>query len=166
MTPTIRRLMPEDAPDYVRLRSEALVREPFSFGASPGDDRASSLDFVREALADPHQAIIGAFAPELVGTAGIYREHDLKTRHKTRIWGVYVSAAARGGGLGRKLMEGAIGWARALDGVRQVHLVVSPRTPTARVMYQSLGFVRWGVEPNALYVNGEMVDDEHMVLML
>jgi hypothetical protein len=36
----------------------------------------------------------------------------------------------------------------------------------ARALYESLGFKCWGVEPAALRVLGELVDDEHMVLVL
>jgi RimJ/RimL family protein N-acetyltransferase len=63
-------------------------------------------------------------------------------------------------------MEAAINWAEQQAGVRQVHLVVSGRTPVARQMYQSLGFSVWGTEPAALCINGELVDDEHMVRVL
>ena len=145
------------------MRREALERDPLSFGASPDDDRAQSLDFLREVLEDPDQAIFGAFAPELVGVASIFRERMTKARHKTRIWGVYVGPTHRGAGLGKRLMQAAIDFARGLPGVSQVHLVVSSGTPAAKALYRSLGFRTWGVEPQALCINGELLDDEHMV---
>src|SRR4051812_14151251 len=99
-TPLIRPLQKTDAEAFVQLRTEALLDSPFSFGSSPGYDRASA-DFVHKAVADPNAAIFGAFQPALVGTAGIYRDVSPKTGHHAHIWGVYVRPTHRGKGLGR-----------------------------------------------------------------
>jgi len=162
----IRRLLPEDVPLYLPLRRRGLFEEPHSFAASPEDDKASSDRFLRDALADHTQAIFGAFAPGLVGTVAIYRDRLIKANHKAHIWGMYVSPEVRGQGTGRLLMEAALKWAKEQPGILQVHLVVSGRTPVARRLYESLGFTHWGTEPAALRINGELVDDEHMVRIL
>jgi ribosomal protein S18 acetylase RimI-like enzyme len=162
----IRRLLPEDAAAYVALRREALERDPYSFASSPGEDRASDPAFVTNALSDPDQAFFGAFDPALLGITSIYRGQGEKGRHKAHVWGVYVTSEARGRGAGKMLMRAAIAFAQSLAGVHQVNLVVSRKTPTARALYQSLGFKAWGVEPDALCIGGELVDDEHMVLKL
>ena len=158
--------MPADAELYMQLRREALEREPFSFSSSPDDDRMRSLEFVRDTLDNSHGAVFGAFVPELVGTAGISRLTRKKVAHKAEVWGVYVRKDCRGQGLGRQLMQAAIDFARTLDGVRQVHLCVTERAAAAAALYEALGFVKWGTEPVALWVNGEQVDDRHMVLRL
>lgn len=163
---TIRALLPGDSAAFLELRRVALQREPASFAASLEDDRALDPGFCDAALREPDQAILGAFAPGLVGIVGIYRDPLIKARHKAHIWGMYVSPEGRGEGTGRRLMEAAIRWAEQQPGIRQVHLVVSSRTPVARGLYQSLGFSLWGIEPAALRINGELVDDEHMVRML
>jgi ribosomal protein S18 acetylase RimI-like enzyme len=158
--------VPTDAEAFFRLRREALETEPYSFASSPGDDRAGSIEFVRETLAKPDQAILGAFDQNLVGIAGIFRDQRVKTAHKAHIWGVYVAPSHRRLGLGRRLVEEAVHFAITLHGVTHVHLTVSPRTPTAMALYQSLGFTTWGVEPDALKVNGILVPDHHMVRIL
>jgi GNAT superfamily N-acetyltransferase len=163
---TIRPLEVGDVPAFIRMRRVALEQEPHSFGASIDDDRAMDLRFVEGSLADPDQVILGAFDPDLVGMVGIYRDRLIKARHKAHIWGMYVSPAGRGRGTGRQLIQEALQWARRQPGIRQVHLVVSNRTPVAGRLYQSLGFVRWGIEPSALCIHGELVDDEHMVCIL
>lgn len=163
-TSVIRRLTPADAPAYVELRREALTLAPFAFAASPADDAALSAPFVREKLASPVQAIFGTFVPELVGVVGIYREPAEKTRHKARLWGLYVRPAHRGQRLGRGLVEAALAFARDLEGVRQVHLSVADRASEARALYATIGFQTWGVEPRALQVGEDGVTEYHMIL--
>lgn len=163
---TVRPIASEDILKLIALRRTGLAQEPHSFGASPEDDRTQDPRFLEAALQDPDQAILGAFAPALVGMVGIYRDRMIKASHKAHIWGMYVSPEGRGKGTGRMLMEAALDWARRQPGILQVQLVVSRRTPVARRLYESLGFVCWGIEPSALRINGELVDDEHMALTL
>jgi ribosomal protein S18 acetylase RimI-like enzyme len=164
---TIRPIASEDIPALIALRRTGLAQEPHSFGASPEDDRTiKDPRSVEAALLDPDQAILGAFAPGLVGMVGIYRDRLLKAKHKAHIWGMYVSPEGRGQGTGRRLMEAALQWAQQQEGITQVNLIVSSRTPVAKRLYESLGFMQWGTEPGALCINGELVDDEHLVCLL
>jgi ribosomal protein S18 acetylase RimI-like enzyme len=165
-TSLIRPLTPDDVEIYQRIRREALEQEPFAFGSSPSDDRARSADFVRTILASPDQAVFGAFAPELVGVVGVYRVLSLKSAHRAGIWGLYVKREHRSRGLGRSLLEAAINFARSLQGVSHVQLAVSERSPAAAALYESLGFVTWGVEPAALRIDGTDAAERHMVLSL
>lgn len=162
----IRKLTPTDAEAYVRLRGEALARAPLAFAASPADDRALSVAFLRDVLASPTQAIFGAFVPGLVGVAGIYREPAQKTSHKAHLWGVYVREEHRGRRLGRALVEAALGFAWTLEGVSQVQLCVAEPATAARALYAGLGFRTWGLEPDALRVEDERIAEAHMVLVL
>ena len=149
------------------MRRVGLEQEPHSFGASPEDDRTTQdPKFVEGALRDPDQALLGAFAPGLVGMVGIYRDRMIKAKHKAHIWGMYVSPDGRGKGTGKQLMEAALQWAEGQEGIIQVHLIVSSQTPVAQSLYRSLGFSLWGTEPSALRINGELVDDQHMVKIL
>jgi GNAT superfamily N-acetyltransferase len=165
-SPVIRRLVDGDAVDYFALRREALEREPHAFGSSPGDDRFQSVELVRESLADSEQAIVGAFERELVGAVGIRRLTRLKLRHRAELWGMYVRAEHRRSGLGRRLVEEAIRFARERDDIRQVHLAVTDRAAAAATLYEKLGFVVWGIEPAGLLVNGIELAEKHMVLRL
>ena len=162
----VRRLAESDAAEYFALRREALEREPYAFGSAPGDDRFQSVELVRESLADSEQAIIGAFGPELVGTVGIRRLTRAKVRHRAELWGMYVRADYRRSGIGRRLVEDAIRFARERDGIRQVHLAVTDRAVDAAMLYEKLGFVVWGIEPAGLRVDGVNLAMQHMVLRL
>ncbi len=163
---TVRRLAPTDASAFLRLRREALEEAPFAFEASPEDDFAASADFVRETLARPDQTVIGAFAPELAGVVGVFRERPRKAAHKARLWGLYVRPQFRRLGLGLVLVRQAIEFARSLEGVAILELSVSEKAATATALYERLGFRVWGVEPAALRVAGEEVAERHMRIEL
>jgi ribosomal protein S18 acetylase RimI-like enzyme len=162
----IRRLTPADAEAYAELRREALELEPHSFTSSPGDDRMRSIELVRDTLDSSSQAVFGALMPELVGTVGIQRLTRKKVAHKAELWGVYVRREYRRQGLGRQLIEAALEFARALDGVRQVHLRVTEKAASAAALYEKLGFAIWGTEPAGVCVDGEDLADWHMILRL
>jgi ribosomal protein S18 acetylase RimI-like enzyme len=79
---------------------------------------------------------------------------------------VYVAPPHRSRGVGQALVEAALGFASTLPGITQVLLCVSEKTPPAVALYQRLGFVTWGIEPDALRVRGEPVADRHMIKRL
>ena len=167
MKPEIRILTAEDAEQSVALRKQMLLDLPSAFTASPEDDSGSKVHIVKERLASgPENIQIGAFAPELIGSVGMFRETKLKIRHQLYIWGMYVAPDFRKQGLGAALIQAAIEHGRGLDGVVQVQLSVSEKAKEAQSLYESLGFRRWGTEPRAVCVKGELFDEHHMVLDL
>lgn len=165
-TVTIRRLTPDDAPAYVELRAVVLAREPLSFMASPEDDLGLQLDQMRARLADAEAAVFGAFAPGLVGVVGVSRRTPRKASHKAGVWGMFVLAEFRGGGIGRRLLSAAIAHARTMPDVAQISLSVSEVAPAARHLYESLGFRVWGTEPRSLCHEGRTADEHHLALAL
>jgi ribosomal protein S18 acetylase RimI-like enzyme len=102
----------------------------------------------------------------MVGQAGFFRYEGRKERHKGRIWGVYVTPAARGQGVARAMLTLVLQRARSYPGLEQVTLSVSVQQEAARRLYHSLGFEVYGYERHALKVGDVYVDDEHMVLWL
>jgi Sortase and related acyltransferases len=161
----IRRLGAADASALVELRREALETEPLAFGASPADDVGLVVESVRGFLGDHEtQAVFGQFdGTRLVGMIGLVKAHKVKQRHKATIWGMYVTPRARNKGVGRALLEAAIGHARGW-GLDQLQLSVTEAAPTARRLYEAAGFRLWGQEPRSLHWNGRFVDEYHLVL--
>lgn len=166
---TFRYLTAEDASEWLRLRLEALQGDPEAFSASFEEYQPLSLEEVRKRLGfDTKDAfVVGAFEDaRLQGCAGFYRDKGLKSRHKGRIWGVYVTPQRRGSGVGRKMMTILLERGGALDGVQQILLSVTATQVAAIRLYRSVGFTTFGLEPRALKIGERFVDEEYMFLRM
>lgn len=164
----IRRLGPEDAEAWFALRVASLEEHPRAFLESAEEARSHGVALARERLAvDPRASqTLGAFVDSsLVGLVGVHRTPRQKARHHAVVWGVYAAPSHRRSGLGGALIDAAIEAARAM-GVERLGLSVDAENELARRLYLSRGFASWGVEQDAFRVDGEPVNEEHMVLSL
>lgn len=164
-SPLIRLLTPSDAAACVALRREMLADAPWAFAASENADPGVDVDAVTKRLADPAHASIGAWdaTGRLLGVASLRREHHAKMAHRAKVWGVYVTPAARGSGAARAIMLRVLDVARSWKGVTSVGLSCSERATAARRVYESVGFRVWGREPKALVWDGVAYDEFHLV---
>jgi len=107
--------------------------------------------------------VLGAFLRgELAGVAGLSFEPRPKSRHKARLFGMYVPAAFRGKGIGRALVLAVLEQARRRDGVDLVQLSVTDGNLDARRLYERCGFIVFGVEPRAMRDGDEYLAKVHM----
>ena len=163
----IRFLTADDAAEWWRLRLESLQGDPQAFSSSAEDHQSLKLEDVRKRLgADGADFFIaGAFEDRrLMGMAGFHREQGIKTRHKGRVWGVYVTPQARGKGVGRKLMEAVLKRGAGIEGVEQILISVAMTQTEAIGLYRSLGFEPFGREPRALKIGDRFIDEEYMAM--
>lgn len=152
----IRRLEPGDAALYRDIRLEGLREHPEAFGSTLEAESAQPLTWFSERVAS--SGVFGAFhGAEFVGVAGLLLRQGKKDAHKGFLWGMYVRAHARRLGVGRRLVEVLIEFARPR--VELIQLAVVRGNDQARRLYESFGFVEYGVEKNALKQDGRYYDE-------
>jgi ribosomal protein S18 acetylase RimI-like enzyme len=160
------RLAASDAARFQALRLAALLDMPEAFVASHSEEEHLPLSAFEARLVErPGHAVFGAFdGDDLVGITGLARETLLQTLHKGHIWGMYVAPVARGRGVGRELMQAALAHARATPGIAKVTLSVDTANFAAIALYESLGFVVFAREADAVRLHGQQRDDLQMHL--
>lgn len=162
----IRPLTLADVGAYRAIRMEALLDTPEAFSASPEDEEGlNDADMVGRCQPPPPGVTFGAFNEgTLIGTAAYVPERRVKTRHKATMVAVYLKPAWRSTGVGRAMVEAVIAHART----QRVILLCNATMGNlpARRLYHSLGFVPYGVERDALVINGQSFDEEMLMLDL
>lgn len=159
----IRRLSPADAILYRELRLEALRLAPDAFSSTFTIENAEPLTWFADRLA--RSAVFGAFDGEkLRGIAAFLARQGQKERHKGVLVGMYVRPDARNTGIGRRLAEAVIEHARRKVEILQLSVVAG--NEPARRLYTNLGFVKYGVEKNALKESGRYWDEVLMAKSL
>jgi len=155
----IRRLLPADAALYRDIRLEGLRLSPEAFGSTFERENAQTLEWFAQRLGNSD--MFGAFdGAEIVGTAGLLFGTGRKEEHKGRLVGMYVRPNSRKSGVGRRLVEAILEFARPR--IEIVQLAVVSENHKAIRLYASLGFVEFGLEKNSLKEGGRYYDEVHM----
>jgi RimJ/RimL family protein N-acetyltransferase len=159
----VRRLMPADAARYRKIRLTGLKNSPEAFGSTFETESLKPLNSFTERLRS--SAVFGAFRDEeLLGIAGFAFRQSAKEAHKGLLWGMYVRPDVRKAGVGRRLVEAVIDFARQHVEILQLS-VVSDNEP-ARRLYARLGFVEYGLEKDSLKHGDTYYDEILMALDL
>jgi ribosomal protein S18 acetylase RimI-like enzyme len=167
--PKIRFLTSQDVVAYRELRLQALRESPTAFASSFEQEACLTVtDFANRLSTHDNlnSGIFGAFdeSDRLMGMLGFYRENRPKRAHIGNLWSMYVLPQFRRRGVGALLLDRALSHARQLGGLRQVILGVTASNSAASSLYKSRGFEGFGLEHDALFVDGSYFDEEHLVL--
>lgn len=165
----VRMLDATDAQAYQALRLLALRESPAAFSSSHAEEAGRSLQQVAARItpAADGSCVLGRFEQDqLAGSLALRHPQRAKLRHGVELAGMYVAASFRRRGIGGELLQAAIVHARSLAGVHRIALGVNDTNAAAKALYRSAGFVSYGVEPQALQIDGCFHDVEHYVLPL
>ena len=159
------RLVAADAATYRAMMLDAYATHRVEFTSTRAEREEQPIAWWEKRIGDAHSSAcaFGAFDGDtLVGTVALEFETREKTRHKATLIGMYVSERARGSGVGRQLVDAVIAAARARDGVNLVKLTVTEGNAAAQQLYERCGFVAFGIEPRAMFAEGEYRGKVHM----
>ena len=163
----IRRLQLSDAPVYRAFRLRGLREHADAFTSSFDEENLRPLAVTERRLAAAgSEKLWGAFADgQITGMVGLNHETRAKTRHKASLVGLYVAHEFTGQGLGCALVNAVLQDAQAC-GVELVVLTVTDGNQAACALYQRAGFRAFGIEPDAIRVDGISLGKQHMYLQL
>ena len=164
----IRRAVADDAPALLAyLRRVGAESDFLSFGAEgPPISEADERVFLAGTATSVTAIMLVAIRDgEIVGSLGYKAGDRARTRHVGE-FGISVARSAQGIGLGRRLMEAFLAWARAGGIVRKINLRVRPDNAPAIALYESLGFALEGRFRRDLLIDGVFHDSLAMGLLI
>ena len=162
----IERLPTARAAEYRALMLEAYAAHPEAFTSTVAERAGLPLAWWEARLSAESAAkevVLGA--PQdgaIAGVIGLSFEQREKVRHKVTLFGMYVHPRWRRRGLGRQLVLAALKHARERPGVMIAQLTVTEGNEPAEALYESCGFVRFGVEPFAVAAGSQYLSKIHL----
>ena len=155
----IRRAEPKDAEGLTRL-GEAVGSEPEGWLVTTNGWRQTSDErrYLRAIRRYPNAAVFVAEDEEgrIVGRLSIARDQHPASRHVADL-GLMVAISHRRRGIGTKLLEAALDWARHSE-VRKLELHVFPHNEAAIKLYENFGFLQEGYRRGHYRRGNEYVD--------
>lgn len=168
---SIRRLGRDDLPAYKALRDAMLAAHPEAFTSDAAAEaaRGAASYLARLGLDRPEggQFTLGAWRGDvLVGVLSCERDGRAKVRHIGHLVGMMVRPEVRRGGIGRALLEAGLVEARRAQGLELLTLSVTAGNAAAERLYETAGFVSYGLLKNAIRLDGRYHDKRLMTLTL
>ena len=151
-----------DVPGIITLFTAAAA-ERDSIGTEPGFDVAQRQSRILQSVEEAASCVLVAAVEDLVvGNLGIYVQH----RQSVGSLGMLVARQHRGQGIGGRLLDDSLRWARE-SGLHKVDLGVWPHNTAAIALYCSRGFTIEGRRRRHYRrANGELWDVVTMGLVL
>jgi putative acetyltransferase len=160
---------PSDAEQLARL-ADAVSSEPEGWLISIAGEWRSSADerrYLKALRRYEHAAVFVAERDDglLVGRLSVGRDPHPSSAHIADV-GLMVAKSARRQGVGRALLDAAVGWARTV-GIRKLELHVFPWNEAGIALYDAFGFEREGYRKQQYRRgDGEYVDAILMAYMV
>ena len=158
----IRPARPADVPGIVALFT-AVAEERDSIGTEPGFDVAERQSSILRSIDEATSCVLVAAVQDVVvGDLGIQVRH----RQAVGSLGMMIARQYRGQGIGGRLLDESLRWARE-SGLHKVDLGVWPHNTAAIALYRSRGFTVEGrLRRHFRRASGELWDVVTMGLVL
>lgn len=162
---TLRPAREEDAPEITkrmaRVVKEGVYLEEDLDTMPTGEEHRKEIHSIKE---DGGMYTVAEVDGKIAGVAILKRGTMEMSRHtaKFRTW---LAPGFRGMGLGKKMMEYTIAWAKA-NGLEKINLDVFSNNQRAIKLYQKYGFRKEGHLRKQYVLDGEYVDEIFMSLFM
>ena len=161
---------PDDVQDVFNIRAQSLRESPESFGKSLEEYQNYSFDKLKEMLKNVTESSYTFLAYKDNYPLGIIGYHingqRTKLKHQAELNSLFVIKSQRRAGVATLLLDYLLDHARQKKIIQSIVLGVNIDNKPAISLYQKHGFVTWGRQPDALYVQNSYYDLQHMYLRL
>lgn len=165
----IRKLSPADAEPYRDIRLRSLKEHPDAFLATYELESGQPLEIFQNKLqATDNKFTLGCFTDteELAGVVTLIRETNPKIAHKANIYAMYVTPEYRKQKVGHALITELLQAAKSCVGLERIHLTVFSSNIGAKRLYESVGFISYATERDAVKVDGVYLDEDFMSIQI
>jgi RimJ/RimL family protein N-acetyltransferase len=166
---TVSVLTASNAASYKALMMRAYENSADAFTSTPEERTTEPDEWWINRIAHPEGLTVafGYFeGADLVGTVALQFSAKPKTKHQALAVGMYVMPSSRGRGSARHLLRAAIQYCLECGGIHVIKLEVTEGNLPAVKLYESLGFVTFGLEPMAIRTANGFRGKLHMWLRL
>ncbi|MCM3734496.1 GNAT family N-acetyltransferase [Bacillus cytotoxicus] len=164
----IREAIQEDAQAMINFYNIVGGETDFlSFGKNEFTRSLPDYENFIESTKEDHNSIIllATMDDEIISIASITSSQKERTKHIGTL-GIVIAEKYCGFGLGKKLMEELIEWARGNGTTKKLHLVTRADNERAIELYKKVGFKEEGLLEQDTYINGVYYNTLIMGLML
>ena len=163
----IREASPKDAAKLVN-HVNALLEEPVSYLEMARGEFTFTIEDEKKFIADCKKSentvfIVAEERGEIIGSLMCAGRERVKIRHNT-VLGMSVKKEYRNQGIGSRLMEYAINWAKGTGVVKRIELHVFETNNQAIHLYKKYGFIIEGKKQKSIKVNDEYINELIMAL--
>ena len=158
-------LEPRDWRDLRAIRLEALRSEPAAYSSSYEETLSwSEADWRRRLAHDRRMHLLARAQGRPIGIVGGYLGSDDGDDSVAVVFGMYVTSAYRGRGIGRLLLSSLIDRLSAFPQISTIRLGVTETQEPARRLYESVGFQVIGQTEEGIVVDDRRYDELIMEL--
>lgn len=168
MTVLIREARPEDAAAGI-AHYRRIFTEPGINLITQADEFTTTAEAQSRLIREMNHSgnsifLVAEDDGEIVGILTLEGAKRRNVRH-TAVLGITVAREWRGQGIGRRLIQQSIDWARETGIITRIELHVFARNEGAIRLYRSFGFELEGTRRRAVLRDGEYLDDLVMALL-